>query len=181
VFGTQAEHSCIAVHPSDLCTGLATLGAEIEIARQDGSVRMVPIADYHRLPGGDATRETTLRRDELVRAILVSPELPGMCYVKAPEEGFALASAGVRLRIDGGVIASARIVLGGVAHKPWPSPAAETALLGSKPDSETFQLAATAALAGIATDVETAFRARLIEGVLIEALEAATERAERPL
>lgn len=178
VFG-NSNASCIAVHPSDLCTGLTALDAKVEIANIDGTHRVLPITAFHRLPESDPTRETKLQRGDLITALIVPPQgTKAAAYIKGPEEGFAMASAAVRLALDGNTITFARVVLGGVAHKPWPCPAVEQALMGQALNASTFSLAADTALLGINTDYQTAFRATLLRAVLIESLERAASRIE---
>src|SRR5450830_2201026 len=43
--------ACIATHPSDLAVAMRVLDAAIETVKPDGSTRVIPIADFHRLPG----------------------------------------------------------------------------------------------------------------------------------
>lgn len=56
---------------------------------------------------------------------------------------FALVSAAVSLELEKGCIREARIVLGGVAPKPWRLPAVEAHLRGCPPSEEAFQEALT--------------------------------------
>ena len=59
------------------------------------------------------------------------------------------ASAAVKLRLDGGRVSHARLVLGHVrAGVPWPAPAAEKAIVGQTVTSETAWKAGEAATTG---------------------------------
>ena len=145
--------SCIATHPSDLCVALAALGAVVEIAGPSGR-REVPMAEFHRLPGDAPERETVLEHGELVIAVRLPAEAAGFAghgrYVKLRDRtsyAFALVSVAALLRIEGGVIAEARLALGGVAARPWRALTAEALLVGAAPDRDAFAEAATAALA----------------------------------
>jgi xanthine dehydrogenase YagS FAD-binding subunit len=60
---------------------------------------------------------------------------------------FAIVAAAAALRIDAGVIADARLALGGVAMKPWRAREAERILTGVPVDAALFRRAAEAALA----------------------------------
>ena len=51
-----ASSQCIATHPSDMCVALTALNATVNIEGPQGA-RVVPFADFHRLPG-----ETPARR-----------------------------------------------------------------------------------------------------------------------
>ena len=50
------------------------------------------------------------------------------------------------LEVTDGKIKTARVALGGVAHKPWRAEAAEEKLVGEKANEETFKAAAEAAM-----------------------------------
>jgi xanthine dehydrogenase YagS FAD-binding subunit len=82
----------------------------------------------------------------------------------------------LRLHEDG-TVAAARIVLGGLAHKPWSIAGCEAALIGRLPENVAFAQVAQAALAEAETDNQTEFRRALVHGVLAEALERAAQRA----
>jgi xanthine dehydrogenase YagS FAD-binding subunit len=110
---------CYIVHPSDAAVALTALEAEVEI-RGQGGVRRVPIAEFFVLPSERLDSETVLGPGEYVSAV----EIPGrsaggvQVFEKVMQRAawdFALVSlAGIR-REDGNV----RLVLGGVAPKPW--------------------------------------------------------------
>src|SRR3984893_18228117 len=132
------SESCIATHPSDFCVPLAALDAVIEIEGQAGR-REVPLEEFLLLPGTTPERESVLAPGELVVAV----RLPGAAarlaaharYLKLRERtsyAFAVVSAAACLHIEDGVIAEARLALGGVAGKPWRARAAEAALAGGR-------------------------------------------------
>lgn len=176
LFGGAAASACIAVHPSDLCVALAALDASAEIAGPAGR-RTLALSELHRLPGGDATRETNLQPGELLTAVDIPPQdMRGGAYVKG-NEGFALASCAALLGLRDGRIDAARIMLGGVAHAPWRAAAAEAALADRQPTPELFATAAAAAVQGAEPDQQTAFRVDLVNAVVAEALERALARA----
>jgi len=72
--------------------------------------------------------------------------------------------------IEGGVIAEARLALGGVAAKPWRARAAEAALAGVRPNSEHFRRAAEAALAEARPSGDNAFKIELARRIAVRAL-----------
>ena len=177
LFGGEATKTCIAVHPSDLCVALTALDATVLIASDSGE-RRLPFPELHRLPGDDATRETTLAAGEIVTAIEVPPQGGRHgAYVKGTE-GFTLASCAALIEVGAGLTTSARLVFGGVAHKPWRSEPAEVALLGRPPSAETFNAAASAAVKDATTDMQTAFRTTLLRAVIVEALEQASQQVQ---
>lgn len=123
---------CYIVHPSDPAVALTALDAEIEITGRDGTTR-IPITQFYVLPRDRMDHETVLRTGEIVTAITLpgvssqlhpAPDSPHhsaagkQLYRKIMQRGawdFALASIAATKRSDGGV----RIVLGGVAPRPW--------------------------------------------------------------
>jgi xanthine dehydrogenase YagS FAD-binding subunit len=83
---------------------------------------------------------------------------------------FALASAAVALEIKDGVISAARLVLGGVATKPWRAVEAEKALVGQKPTEATFTAAAKAALKDAKPQKYNGFKVELAQRTIVRAL-----------
>ncbi|MBX9931121.1 MAG: xanthine dehydrogenase family protein subunit M [Methylobacterium sp.] len=170
-----SEH-CIATNPSDFCVPLAALGAVVEIEGPSGR-REVAFEEFHLLPGETPERETVLQPGELVVALRLPPEAAGFAahsrYLKVRERtsyAFAVVSAAVGLRMDGGTIAEARIALGSVALKPWRAKAAEAVLLGRAPDQEAFRAAAEAALADARPSGDNAFKIELARRIVVRAL-----------
>ena len=113
---------CYIVHPSDPAVALTALDAAVEITGPT-DVRVVPIHEFYVLPKDRLERETTLRAGELVSAIILGEGAAGgrQVYRKLMQRGawdFALVSIAAARRDDGGV----RIVLGGVAPRPWRVP-----------------------------------------------------------
>src|SRR6185437_3455547 len=64
-----ASEACIATHPSDMAVAMRVLDAKVETVRADGRARVIPIADFHRLPGNTPHIETTLEHGELISAV----------------------------------------------------------------------------------------------------------------
>ena len=110
---------CHIVHPSDPAVALTALDAVIEITSQAGR-REVPIGDFYTLPSERLDQETVLARGEFVSAIVLPAASAGGAqhYRKLMQRDawdFALVSVAGCKRADGDV----RIVLGGVAPRPW--------------------------------------------------------------
>ena len=177
-----ASEHCIATHPSDMCVALAALDAQVRVQGPDGE-RLIPFADYHRLPGDEPWRDNTLAPAELVTAI----ELPAgdfgkhYTYLKLRDRlsyAFALVSVAVVLKIDAWRVSEARIALGGVAHKPWRVPAAEALLQDAAPSPELFGQVADSILAGAAGQGANNFKIALARRAIVRALKQAV--AGRP-
>ncbi|PSL79100.1 molybdopterin dehydrogenase, partial [Variovorax sp. WS11] len=69
--------ACIATHPSDMAVAMRVLDAAVETVRPDGRTRVIPIADFHRLPGDTPHIETALERDELITAVTLPRPVGG--------------------------------------------------------------------------------------------------------
>ncbi len=178
-----ASEQCIAVHPSDMCVALAALEAVVHVRGPKGE-RRIPFADFHRLPGDQPELDNHLAPDELILAIELPPEdySQHFEYLKVRDRhsyAFALVSAAVALQIDQGLIQSARIAMGGLAHKPWRDLKAENLLKGQAPVRACFEQAAEQLLAGAQTYAHNDFKPELAKRGLIRALERATAASER--
>jgi xanthine dehydrogenase YagS FAD-binding subunit len=143
--------SCIAINPSDMCVALAALGATVEVQKPDGSARMIAFDDFHRLPGSQPEKDTTLMPGELITAIhLETPHFSEhYYYLKIRERSsyaFAIISVAAGLQVKEGKIAKAGLAMGGVAHKPWKFKEVEKFLVGKKPDESIFEAAAELAM-----------------------------------
>jgi xanthine dehydrogenase YagS FAD-binding subunit len=170
------SESCIATHPSDFCVPLVALDAMVEIEGQAGR-REVALEEFHLLPGTTPARESVLMPGELVVAV----RLPGAAtrfaaharYLKLRERtsyAFAVVSAAACLHIEDGIIAEARLALGGVAAKPWRARAAEAVLAGLHPNSEGFRRAAEASLTEARPSGDNAFKIELARRIVVRAL-----------
>ncbi len=170
-----SEH-CIATHPSDFCVPLVALDAVVEIEGAGGR-RDVPLESFHLLPGDTPERETVLEPGELITAVRLPADAAAFAanarYLKVRERtsyAFAVVSAAAALRLDGDMVAEARIALGGVALKPWRARAAEAVLAGARPDEAAFRRAAEAALADARPSGNNAFKIELARRIVVRAL-----------
>jgi xanthine dehydrogenase YagS FAD-binding subunit len=159
-----ASKACIATHPSDMAVAMRVLDATVETVRPDGRTRVIPIADFHRLPGDTPHIETALERDELITAVTLPRPVGGtQIYRKVRDRAsyaFALVSVAAIVQRDG----SGRVALGGVAHKPWRVEAAEAAM------PQGAKAVAAQLLAGAQPTHENAFKLPLAERALAAAL-----------
>jgi len=174
VLGGSAH--CIATHPSDMCVALLALDAVVHTRGE--RERAIPLGELHTLPGEHPEIEHVLAPGELITHVVVpaSPRAKRSRYVKVRDRAafaFALASAAVALELDGGVIRSARIALGGVATRPWRPVDAEQALVGKPATAESYTAAAALALRGAEPRLHNAFKVELARRTLIRALEYA--------
>ncbi|MBB4726694.1 FAD binding domain-containing protein [Xanthomonas arboricola] len=123
VIGVSEE--CIATHPSDMAIAMRVLDAVVETVRPDGQTRALPLSEFYRAPGKTPHLETVLERGELITAVSLPKPLGGThVYRKVRDRAsyaFALVSVAAVVQRGGSV----RVGVGGVAHKPWRSEAAE--------------------------------------------------------
>ena len=176
-----ASVDCIATHPSDMCVALSALSAVVRVQGARGE-RMIRFDDFHRLPGKSPEVDTNLRPDELILSIDLpkSPYAQNSAYIKARDRAsyaFALVSAAAALEVEGGTIRSARLSLGGVAHKPWRAEAAEHMLVGKPAEESSYRAAASAALAGAKTYEHNAFKVEMAKQVIVRAFTVAGGQA----
>lgn len=172
-----ASEQCIATHPSDMCVALAALEATVRVRGPQGE-RAIPFSQFHRLPGDTPQIDTNLRPDELILSIDLprSPYAAHSHYLKVRDRAsyeFALVSTAAALDLDGNRIRSARIALGGVAHKPWRSEEAEQSLAGQMATRRVFQSAAELALQGAKSYRDNAFKPELARRTIVRALSVA--------
>lgn len=163
--------ACIATHPSDMAVAMRALDAQVETVRADGTTRVIPMADFHRLPGNTPNIETSLATHELITGVTLPAPIGGThIYQKVRDRAsyaFALISVAAVIQQDG----SGRIALGGVAHKPWRLEAAEAAMnQGAKAVSEQL-------LAGATPTDQNAFKLTLVERTLASVMAQARVQA----
>ncbi|MCX4198111.1 xanthine dehydrogenase family protein subunit M [Methylobacterium organophilum] len=175
IFGTS-EH-CIATHPSDMCIALAALEATVRVSGPQGD-RSIPFSEFHRLPGDSPETDTNLAPGE----IIVSVDLPESrfpqhyTYLKLRDRlsyAFALVSVAAALELDGDRVKTARLALGGVAHKPWRNREAEALLEGKPATRESFQAAADLIVAEAKPQSENGFKIDLARRAIVRGLEQA--------
>lgn len=165
------------VHPSDLAPALIALDAEIQIEKK-GATRTLALEKFFTLPAdGDVTRENVLGDDEVVTEIRFAAPAANArsTYIKFKERSsydFALASVALSVTLDGNVVQSARLVLGGVAPIPWRSTAAEKALVGKKLDESSGRAAAEEALRGAEPLGQNAYKIPLAKALITRAVQS---------
>jgi xanthine dehydrogenase YagS FAD-binding subunit len=170
-----ASEKCVATYPGDMANALYALDAVVRVRTANGRERTIPIDGFHRLPGETPQKDTNLEHGELIVAI----ELPksnfakNSYYLKVRDRAsyaFALVAVAAALELDGGTIRNARVVLGGVAHKPWRSREAEAALAGKPASEESFRRAAEVALKDAKPLAHNAYKVELAKRAVVRAL-----------
>jgi xanthine dehydrogenase YagS FAD-binding subunit len=154
------------VHPSRIAPALVALEARVRIigpGEQDES--FLPLEFFYRTPRDEQQRETVLEPNQLLTHILLSPAdgRTSAAYEVRHGEGpdAPLAAAAAALRLSGGIVQEANIVMGHVAPTPWVSPEAARAIIGQPVTPETAERAGDAAVARATPLSENAYKVQL--------------------
>lgn len=179
VLGTS--ESCIATNPSDMNVALMALDATVHVLGAQGE-RTIPIGAFYLLPGKTPHQENLLQPGDLVTHVSLPPLPAGSnsLYLKLRDRAsyeFALASAAVIVRVEGGRLADVRLALGGVGTIPWRAKSAEEALLGKTIDRNAFRAAAETVFKDARPQSENGFKIELAKRCLTHALLQATRSA----
>jgi len=124
----MGESGCVSVCPSDMATTLLAMDARIKTVSSSGR-RLIPIDELY-TPFGNI-----LKHDEIITRLEI-PEIPfgsKQKFIKfrlRKTIDFAIVSVAAVIKLEGKVVSDARIVLGGVASKPYRAVKAEECLLG---------------------------------------------------
>jgi xanthine dehydrogenase YagS FAD-binding subunit len=166
---------CHAVHPSDLAPALIALDGIATIQGPTGE-RQVALESFFTGPETDATHETVLAAGEVLTKVEVPAAPAGWrgVYSKARERtagDFAIVSLALGFELSGGVIFSARVVLGGVAPAPLRSHAAEEVLNGQPPSNELAGRAADKALEAATPLSHNGFKLDLARALIVRGVE----------
>ncbi|MDB5637287.1 MAG: xanthine dehydrogenase [Bradyrhizobium sp.] len=172
-----ASDQCIATHPSDMAVAMRALDAKVETVNREGETRVIPIAEFHRLPGKTPEIETSLKSGEIITAVTLPPPPPGVhIYRKVRDRAsyaFALVSVAAIVDSERGRIRSARLAFGGLAPKPWRVAQAEQKLANAPANTATFNAAANAVLDGArgygGNDFKIPLTRRTLHAVLADA------------
>ena len=170
VLGTS--DACIALYPGDFAIALTALGAIVVTTDRE-----IAIEDLFVVPGQTPDRETVLEAGEIVTAIRLpkTPLAERSTYLKVrgrQSYEFASASAAVGLELapDGKTVADLRVVLGGVATKPWRVKAVEDALRGKPLDEAAVREAIGLAMDGASASGGNAYKIELAPRVVARAI-----------
>jgi xanthine dehydrogenase YagS FAD-binding subunit len=172
-----ASNQCIATNPSDMNVALAALEALVRVSGPKGE-RVIAFAEFHRLPGDHPELDTTLQPGELITSVDLPPPLFAQHshYLKVRDRAsyaFALVSVAAALQMDGNTVTTARIALGGVAHKPWRASQTEQMLTGQPLSRTTLQQAAALAVRDAKSYGDNDFKIELAQRAIVRAVATA--------
>ena len=152
------------VSPSSLAPILIALDAKVKLHGPEGA-RELSVQDFFVTPKSEQESEHALRPGEIVTEILAPHpgDVKMAVYEVRQKEAldWPLAAAAVVLKLDGGNVQSARVVLGHVAPVPWPSPEAEEALKGKSVNDDAAWEAGKAALSKATPLSKNAYKVQL--------------------
>ena len=138
------------VSSSRLAPSLVALGAHARVLGPGADdEQYLPLESIYRIPRRASQRETALEPNQLVTHVLLPPAtVQSATYEVRQGEGpdVPLAAAAAALKISGGVVNTARIVLGQVAPIPWISNEAARLLIGQAITPELAEEAGAAAV-----------------------------------
>jgi xanthine dehydrogenase YagS FAD-binding subunit len=162
------------VHPSDAAPALVALGATARIS-SGSRERTVPMEKFFVTPRQDVRRENVLLANEILTSIDVpaAPAGSKAVYVKEMVReiwDFALCSVAAMVTVKDGVVADARVVLGGVAPIPYRAAKAEAALIGKPLNEANATAAGVAAVDGARPLAKNAYKVPLTQAVVKRAL-----------
>jgi xanthine dehydrogenase YagS FAD-binding subunit len=165
---------CYTVHPSDLAPALIALGAEASIVGPKGE-RTIPVESLFQLPHEGSRQLTTLGPQEIITGVRVPAPAPGSkgVYLKAMERkvwAFALVSVAVQLVMDGDMVRDTRVVLGGVAPRPWRLSQTEKALHNKHKTQAVISEAAELATKGAQPIGHNRYKTTLVKAMVRQAL-----------
>jgi len=161
------------VSPSSLAPILIALDAKLKLDGPQGA-REISVKDFFVTPKQEGDREHALQPGEMVTEITVpdAGNAKMAVYEVRQKEGldWPLAAAAVVLKLDGGTVQSARVVLGHVAPVPWPSPEAEGAVKGKPVNEDVAWEAGKAAVANATPLSKNAYKVQLARVAVKRAL-----------
>jgi xanthine dehydrogenase YagS FAD-binding subunit len=178
-----ASENCVAVHPSDMAVAMSALDADVLFVDGDGEHR-IPLTEFHRLPGDRPEDDTVLPPGALITAVEIPapPQGARSTYRKVRDRAsyaFALTSVAAEVVVDDGTVSSARIALGGIAHKPWRARRLEQRLVGSPATEDAFRAAADAELEQAEPLPGNEFKVELTRRTIVATLTSLTEGQRR--
>ncbi len=169
------------VHPSDTAPALMALGATFSISGPGGD-RRLSAPEFFTSPRQNAAKENALADDEVLIAVQIPVAKPGVrsTYKKLMDREawtHAVVSAAVVLEMNGDVVRSARVVLGGVAPIPWRLPAVEKVLTGQKITDAVLREAGEVAVVGARPMSQNAYKVPLTRNLVRRTIKELAGRA----
>jgi xanthine dehydrogenase YagS FAD-binding subunit len=170
---------CVAVNPSDTAPALIALDASM-VVRRAGREQIFPAEEFFIGPGTDITRLTILQPGDLLTAIRVPATWVGKTHYfeKVRDRqvwDFALVNIASMMSTSGSNIADARMVVNGVAARPYRLALVESAIKGKPRNKATADMAADLAVQGAAPLRHNAYKIPLVKALVKRAIRGDAE------
>jgi xanthine dehydrogenase YagS FAD-binding subunit len=167
---------CVAVNPSDTAPALVALDAQMVIRNSDGE-RVVSAEEFFIGPSIDITRMTVMQPGDLLTAIRVPATWAGakFYFEKVRDRqvwDFPLVNVATAIKVSGGNIQQARIVVNAVAAHPMRLRSVEDAVAGKAQSEETAKMAGDLAVAGAQPLAHNGYKIPLMRNLVKRALRA---------
>ncbi len=169
---------CVAVNPSDTAPALVALDAQMVIRNSDGE-RVVSAEEFFIGPSEDITRMTVMVPGDLLTAVRIPATWAGakFYFEKVRDRqvwDFPLVNVASAVKLSGGNIQQARIVVNAVAAHPMRLRAVEDAVTGKALTEETAKMAGDLAVTGAEPLAHNGYKIPLMRNLVKRALRAET-------
>jgi xanthine dehydrogenase YagS FAD-binding subunit len=167
---------CVAVNPSDTAPALVALDAQMVIRNTKGE-RVVPAEEFFIGPSVDITRMTVMQPGDLLTAIRIPATWAGskFYFEKVRDRqvwDFPLVNVASALKVSGGKIDQARVVVNAVAAHPMRLRNVEAALAGKMQTEETASMAGDMAVQGAQPLAHNGYKIPLMRNLVKRAVRA---------
>jgi xanthine dehydrogenase YagS FAD-binding subunit len=167
---------CVAVNPSDTAPALVALDAQMVVRNSDGE-RVVPAEEFFIGPAIDITRMTVMQPGDLLTSIRIPATWAGakFYFEKVRDRqvwDFPLVNVATAVKVSGGNIQQARVVVNAVAARPLRLHAVEAAVAGKPQNEETASMAAELAIQGNEPLAHNGYKIPLMRNLVKRSLRA---------
>lgn len=170
---------CVAVSPSDTAPALVALDATMVVRSVGGRERVIPAAEFFVPPGYEITKMTMLEQGDLLVAIRIPGTFAGKQFYfekVRDREVWDFALMSVASAISGASsIEDSRIVVNGVAARPYRLTEVEAAIRGRARNEETAQMAADLAVRGAVPLTHNGYKVPMMANLVKRAIRGAGE------
>lgn len=176
IFGTDGP--ALYVSPSRLGPVLVALNAELTVAGPGGKTRAMEVAQLFQTPRDESQRHTTLAANEIITEIRIPHSWPANAnYEVRHRHGldWPYVTAAVALRLQDGVAAGARVVLGHVAPVPWVAGRAAELLNGARIDETIAARCGEMAVEGAQPLSGNSYKVQMVKTAVKRAVLAAAQ------
>ncbi len=167
---------CVAVNPSDTAPALVALDAQMVIKNKSGE-RVVPAEEFFIGPSIDITRMTVMQPGDLLTAIRIPATWANskFYFEKVRDRqvwDFPLVNVATALKVSGGKIDQARVVVNAVSAQPMRLKNVEAAIAGKAQTEETASMAGEMAVQGAQPLAHNGYKIPLMRNLVKRAIRA---------